>query len=88
MELIRKHVAIRNSIQHNSGRIGPLMLKELGVESIQIRTERGVDSFDAGSRIILTITELEGFAATLRELAEHLSAHVDMRVPEKHWITS
>jgi hypothetical protein len=86
LALIRKHVAIRNAIQHDGGVIGPWMLEDLGVTSLRIMTDEGGLSLGARDRIVLALAELQCFVDSLRGMVERLSSHVDERVPERDWI--
>ncbi len=86
LRLIRKHVAIRNSLQHHGGGVGGPMLQMLGVKTLTIRTAEGELSLKGGDKIVLTFEEVELLAEALIDLASELSDHVDVRVPERDWL--
>lgn len=60
LQLIRKHVLIRNATQHHAGRVYDEMLRELGARTIQVLNLQGrTKTLNSGELIELHVPELD-----------------------------
>lgn len=64
--VVRKHVSIRNSTQHHSGKVYAEMLRELGSDSLELLNQGGdTVSLTQGQSIELYVTELDHLKSSL-----------------------
>lgn len=69
LKLIKKHVLIRNSIQHHESKVYADMLKELGTNQLAILDHKGASfSIPSGQHISLSIPELDALKRALFRL--------------------
>lgn len=82
---IKKHIEIRNCIQHHEGRLIPYSLKELGLESIIIQSSNPEkpNLVKGWEEIILTDIEIFYLCDILSSLAQDFSKHIDVRIPAR-----
>lgn len=60
LAVIRKHVAIRNATQHHGGQVYEEMLKELGIETVELLNHASNPmALSLGQRIALYVPELD-----------------------------
>jgi hypothetical protein len=85
---IRKHVALRNSIQHHEGHIDRQLLEELGRQRVPILTPKGTGQLENGKPIVFTLEEVRAFSAHLGAFAEQLDEQVEIRVLGKVYASS
>ena len=63
---IKKHILVRNAIQHSNGMVDDYMLRELGRTDFELADERGnMMTYTKGDKVMLTIPELHGFMSSL-----------------------
>jgi len=66
LSIIRKHVLVRNSIQHHAGRVCEDMLRELGSQQINVLDHDGnLVDLGAGESIRLFVPELDHLKGAL-----------------------
>jgi len=83
---IKKHIEIRNCIQHHNSRLMPDSLKKLGgLKSISIKTLDSEKPILIGEwkEIILTDIEVLDLCKNLSSLAQDFSKHIDIRIPAR-----
>lgn len=85
---IKKHVEIRNCIQHNHSKLSPESLRRLGLKVILVRTSNPGNPIAIGAwqRISLTVEELTTFCDVLTALGDDFKAHVDRHVPSRAYV--
>ncbi|MGI8482373.1 MAG: hypothetical protein ACR2MF_09975 [Chthoniobacterales bacterium] len=75
LSIIRKHVAIRNAIQHHSGHIYSDMLKELGCNQLSVFDHSGAQlSLIVGESIKLFVPELDYLKSALFRVTNYWRA--------------
>jgi len=86
-QVLRQHVAMRNSVQHHEGRLDASELKRLGVSTLELQGPGAANiTLKAGSEISFPLAELERFDRVLREFAAALDAHVEERVSGRFYV--
>ena len=80
---LRKHVAMRNAVQHHEGWVSTQLLRDLGRSSIPVATATGAGQLEARTRIVFTVEEIRAFDRTLRRFAADLDEHVEARVASR-----
>ena len=76
---MRKHVLLRNCVQHNRGKLKPDTASSLGVEKVTIRSGDGTTVLSPWREIIFTHEELIAFGEILTGFADQLEAQMKMR---------
>lgn len=77
LSIIRRHVMIRNSIQHHAGNVYDDMLRELGSQKIEVLDNDGnPTTLRAGESIRLFIPELDHLKGALFRLTNSWRAHL------------
>lgn len=72
LSIIRKHVQIRNSIQHQAGRVCEGMLKEIGSQQVGVLDQHGnLLNLSAGESIQLFVPELDHLKGALFRLTNY-----------------
>jgi hypothetical protein len=62
---IKKHILIRNVLQHSNGIVDDFMLKELGLNEFELADEQGkMMNYTKGDKVFLTIPELYNFMSS------------------------
>lgn len=80
---LRKHVLMRNAIQHHEGWISQPLLTDLGRPDIPVLTPAGPGALKIASAIVLPIEEIRAFDRALRTFAALLDERVEERVASK-----
>lgn len=81
---IRKHVVIRNCMQHHQARLDRDSLKTLGRDKLVILDGAGTQTIDVWKPIVVTVDELAAFITLLLRFAEDFHKHVAKRIPTRH----
>lgn len=85
-DFIKKHIVIRNCIQHHDCELNAFMLKKYGKESISIKSNGGNLVFKKWAEILLTKEEVSDLFDSLFKTVISFNAHVDKRVQTRVWI--
>lgn len=79
---IRKHVILRNCIQHHEGGLDRDSLKQLGREELEIRTDQNSYMIKAWEAVILHENEIYHLCDMLLRFANEFHEHIRVRIPE------
>lgn len=80
---LRKHVLMRNAIQHHEGWISEPLLTDLGRPDIPVLTATGPGALKKATAIVLPIEEIRAFDRAMRIFAALLDEHLEERVASK-----
>lgn len=70
LSLIKKHVFIRNSIQHHEGQVYSDMMKELGLDQLQmLNKDANIINIRIGAEIQLSIPEIDSLKRALYRIS-------------------
>ena len=87
LTLIRKHVQLRNCVQHHDRRVTKDALKLCGVEKFDISEGDGTEtSLAAGSPIRFTLAEVDRLSATMKDIADDFYMQTSKRIRRKIWV--
>jgi hypothetical protein len=86
-EEIKKHVTIRNCMQHHEGRLDRDSLKQLGRDKIQMKKDGDIYHIEAWQPITITEEEVYSLCALLEQFAEDFHKHIKQRVPTVHYMS-
>jgi len=84
---IKKHVTIRNCIQHHEGRLDRDALKQLGRDKIQMKKDGGIYHIEAWQPITITEEEVYSLCAILKQFTADYHKHIKQRVPTVHYMS-
>jgi hypothetical protein len=84
---IKKHIVIRNCMQHHEARLDRDSLKILGRGKISILAGNGMQTIDVWKPISMTEEELVAFSDLLLKFANDFHKHVAKRIPTRHFLT-
>ena len=84
---IKKHVAIRNCMQHHEERLDRDSLKQLGKDRIQMKKAGGTYPIEVWETITITEKEIHSLCTSLRKFAEDFHNHVKQRIPTVHYMS-
>jgi hypothetical protein len=84
---IKKHVVIRNCMQHHEARLDRDSLKILGRDKLEILDGAGTQTIEAWKPIVMTIDELNAFITHLLRFTQDFHDHVEKRIPARINIT-
>jgi hypothetical protein len=84
---IRKHVIIRNCMQHHEGSLDRDSLKQLGRESIEMKNAGGIYHIKVWKPITIAAEEMYTLCSSLRTFVEDFHKHIKCRVPTVHYIS-
>jgi hypothetical protein len=82
---IRKHVIIRNCMQHHEGCLDRDSLEQLGCKTIEMKKEDGKYSIEAWKPIIITEQEIYSLCRLLKKVADEFHVYVKKRVPTVYY---
>lgn len=85
MFMLRKHVELRNCVQHHNGQLTPEALKSLGRESLEILGVPESPLFK-WKRIRFTYEELLELCDSICAFADSFESYVDKRVHSRHYL--
>lgn len=80
MSELRKHVLLRNSVQHHEGWVSSDLLRGLGRSYVPIAGPTGPERMSARSRIVFPVDEIRAFDRVLRTFAQSVDTHVERRI--------
>jgi hypothetical protein len=84
---LKKHVQLRNCIQHHQRRVTEESLEMAGVQKFALIAEDGKSvQFGAGDKISFSAKEIIAFARVLVQLASAFDTHVRKRVRSLAWV--
>jgi hypothetical protein len=87
MAVIKKHIQLRNCVQHHDGRVTKDALQMCGVERFDIQESDGTHtSLAAGAEVRFTLAELDRFASAMEGIANEFYAHTTKRIRRKVWV--
>lgn len=84
---IRKHVIIRNCMQHHEGSLDRDSLKQLGRQSIEMKNAGGTYHIKAWKPITIKAEEVYSLCGLLKTFVEDFHKHIKHRVPTVHYIS-
>jgi hypothetical protein len=84
---IKKHVIIRNCMQHHEGQLDRDSLNQLGKDRIPMKKDGGVYYIDAWKSITVFDEELYSLCAILEQFADDFHGHIKQRVPTVHYMS-
>jgi len=84
---IRKHVVLRNCMQHHEASLDRDSLKTLGKDKLLILDGSGTRTIDVWKPIVITPEELYALIAILLKFAEAFHKHVTERIPTRHFMS-
>jgi hypothetical protein len=84
---IKKHVIIRNCMQHHEGRLDRDSLYQLGKDRIPMKKDGGVYYIDAWKPITIFDEELYSLFVILERFADDFHKHIKRRVPTIHYMS-
>jgi hypothetical protein len=84
---IKKHVIIRNCVQHHEGRLDRDSLKQLGRDRIPMKKDGAIYYIDAWKPITIFDEELYSLCFILEQFAEDFHKHIKQRVPTVHYMS-
>lgn len=82
---IRKHVIIRNCMQHHQGSLDRDSLKQLGRDRIEMKETGGIYHIEVWKTITIAEEEVHSLCTSLRMFAEDFHNHVKQRIPTLHY---
>jgi hypothetical protein len=86
LALIKKHVQLRNCVQHYDKHVTTDALKLCGVEKFDILEDDGSQtSLAVGSTVHFTLAELDRFTSAMNELADQFYKQTTKRIRRKMW---
>lgn len=74
---LRKHVALRNAVQHHEGRVGRDLTASIGRTSVPIAGPLGNERLEAGATVQFPVEEIRAYGHVLRSLAQAFDAHIE-----------
>jgi hypothetical protein len=84
---IRKHVVLRNCMQHHEARLDRDSLKTLGRDKLFVRDSTATKTIDVWKPIIITLEELFSLISILLGFAEDFHKYVAQRIPTRHFMS-
>ena len=81
---LRKHVALRNAVQHHGGWIGKELVASIGRDHVPIVGPNGTTRLEMRSNIIFPVEEIRAFSVALKEFARLLDEHVEKRITTRY----
>jgi hypothetical protein len=84
---IKKHVIIRNCMQHHEGRLDRDSLNQLGKDKIPMKKDGDVYYIDVWKPITIFDDELYSLFAILELFAEDFHKHIKQRIPTVHYMS-
>jgi len=84
---IKKHVIIRNCMQHHEGSLDRDSLKQLGRQSIEMKNTGGTYHIEAWKPITIKAEELYSLYDLLKGFVEDFHKHIKNRVPTIHYVS-
>jgi hypothetical protein len=87
LAIVKKHVQLRNCVQHHDRHVTTDALKLCGVENFDILEDDGSRTWlAAGSTVHFTLAELDRFVSAMKELANEFYKQTTKRIRRKVWI--
>ncbi len=87
MREIKKHVVLRNCMQHHEGRLDRDSMLQLGCDKVEMQGDKGNYSLEVWKKIIFSENELYALCAILRKFVDNFHDHVKKRVPTMHYMS-
>jgi hypothetical protein len=84
---IKKHVIIRNCMQHHEGRLDRDSLNQLGKDRIPMKKAEGVYYINAWKPITIFDEELYSLCVILEQFTVDFHNHIKRRVPTIHYMS-
>ncbi len=84
---IRKHVIIRNCMQHHEGSLDQDSLKQLGRQSIEMKCAGGIYHIKVWKPLKIEAEEIYSLCDLLKKFVEDFHRHIKRRVPTVHYIS-
>ncbi len=84
---IKKHVIIRNCMQHHEGCLDRDSLKQLGRERVEMKKEDGMYSIEVWQPIKITEQEIFSLCELLKKFANEFHTYVKQRIPTVHYMS-
>lgn len=84
---IKKHVIIRNCMQHHEGSLDRDSLKQLGKQSIEMKNTGGTYHIEAWKPITIKAEEVYSLYDLLKGFVEDFHKHIKNRVPTIHYVS-
>ncbi len=80
MASIRKHVMLRNVVQHHAGRLSERHIKDLGVKRVELASTKGNVVLGPGDLVAVPQREIEVFCNHLSRFARSLEKQMEVRI--------
>ncbi len=86
--LIRKHVELRNCMQHHGGQLTPDALRRLGLSEVELKSDGGAPNRKLGpwKPVEFSVAELQDLCAAMVDLARTLEPHARTRLRSSIWV--
>jgi hypothetical protein len=85
-EFLKKHILIRNCIQHHDGELNAHLLKTIGKDSIKIKNSSAKGKeIKKGNEIILSKEEVLLLFEFMNKIVMDFNAQIEKRVKTKNW---
>lgn len=84
---IKKHVILRNCVQHHEGCLDRESLEQLGCNEIKMKGDSGDYIIQVWKQIVFSEHEIFSFCGILREFTDDFHQHVKKRVPTIHYMS-
>ena len=84
---IKKHVILRNCVQHHEGVLDRDSLVQLGRELVQMKGKSGTCNIKVWQGIIFESEEIYSLCNSLKRISEDFHNYVKKRVPSIHYIS-
>jgi len=87
MQEIKKHVILRNCMQHHEGCLDKDSLSVLGCSRVTMQGGKSLYHIEVWKRIIFSEHEICAFCGILRLFLDHFHTYVKLRVPTIHYLS-
>jgi len=85
--VIKKHIQLRNCVQHHDRRVTKDALQTCGVEKFDVKENDGTHTdLVVCSEVRFTLAELERFNTAMEEIANEFYAHTAKKIRRKMWV--
>ena len=87
LAVVKKHVQLRNCVQHHEQRVTADAVHACGVEMFDILEDDGSQTdLGPGTEVRFTLAELDRFVAAMEEIANGFYTHTTKRIRRKIWV--
>lgn len=88
MQEIKKHVILRNCMQHHEGCLDRDSLSQLGCSNVAMQGDKALYYIEVWKRIIFSEHEIYALCEILRLFVNHFHTYVKQRVPTIHYMST